>query len=412
MLYNSIKIIDGKLIFKNSISEDAGLSFSYGMEAARKIEDAGYDAYIVGGAVRDILLGKIPAEVDISTSAPEEVIQRIFKDAKRIFPKKYSAFKIAGKSWYVEIIRMRKDIRTMGRQAEVEFTDDLSEDLRRRDFTINAIALKSDLSIIDLFGGIDDIENRLIRTIGDAETRFTEDHLRILRAVRFASSLDFAIEKNTAEAIRKLAHLTKNLSPQWIWRELKKGLSAPHRFKKLLIEYDIWQNLFGEIFKNPQENFDALFRAKEGNISLAGILALFFYENSKNFYGYAQKLLSIVEIPKNLRNGFIEVAKIISNMKNLYSISVKERIKLLDSEFLSTALDVAEYIDDLRSTAAYIREKYTAIGSRPLISGGDLSGIEKSRRSEIMAKIRLAQLSGEIKSRSDALELLKKLQDE
>ncbi len=409
MFYKSIKIIDGKLQFPSEISESAGLSFSNGLDIAKKLERAGYSAYLIGGAVRDVMLTKIPKEVDIVTDAPAEVVKKIFPEAKQIFPPRYSAFEIDGDGWLVEIVRMRKDISSFGRQAKVEFTDDLSQDLRRRDFTINAIAVKPNLSIIDIFGGIEDIHNKKIRTIGDAETRFREDNLRILRAIRFAARLNFTIEENTANAVHKLAYLTKNLSPQWLWREMNSGMSAPHRLKKMMLEYGIWKNIFGKIFKNPAENFDALSQASERNLADAGIFALFFFEQAENFAEAAQKLLDIVEFPKNLRYDFIEVAKILSILPKLDSLTPKNIVKILDSPMLKIALDTAQYIEELFDVASNIERKYPAIDSPKLISGDDLLklGVDKVEMGNILAKVRIEQYLGKISSREEALKFAK-----
>ena len=406
-----IEIVDGKLKFLCAIFKSAGLSFSKGLDIAEKLEQSGYYAYLIGGAVRDALLGKMPEEVDIATNAPAEILKRIFPKAQPIFPLRYSAFKVAGDGWYIEIVRMRKDVATFGRQAEVEFTDDLSEDLRRRDFTINAIAIKADHSVIDIFGGIEDIHNNKIRTIGDAETRFREDNLRIMRAIRFAAQLNFTIDKNTADAIKKLAYLTQKLSPQWLWREILKAMSAPHRFKKLLIQYGVWENIFGKIFKNPAKNFDAIKKAKEENLADVGIFALFFFEKAENFAESVQKLLATLEFPKNIRYDFIELAKILSTLPKLYSLTPKNIVKILDSSMLKTALDSASYIEELSDIASHIERKYPAIGSPVPISGDDILklGVDKIRVGKILAEVKIAQYSGKISSRNEALKFAEKL---
>lgn len=178
----------------------------------------GHKAYIVGGCVRDILMNKIPADYDIATSAtPKEVISIFEKTVPTGL--KHGTVTVLIDSQPIEVTTFRTETEyTDNRHPEnVEFVSDITQDLSRRDFTINAMAYNPTAGIIDCYGGKADIENKLLRCVGNAEMRFTEDALRILRLFRFASTLNFEIEKNTLNAALKKAYLLQNISRERIF---------------------------------------------------------------------------------------------------------------------------------------------------------------------------------------------------
>ena len=166
------------------------------------IRSHGYEAFIVGGCVRDAALGRIPGDWDITTSAKPEQVKEIFGKTVDTGLKHGTVTIIKHGSGY-EVTTYRIDGEYLdGRHPEtVEFTPDLREDLKRRDFTINAMAYSHETGIVDEFEGMEDLKRRVIRCVGCAKDRFTEDALRILRAVRFAAQLDFVIEDETYKAI-------------------------------------------------------------------------------------------------------------------------------------------------------------------------------------------------------------------
>ena len=170
------------------------------------IRHAGYEACVVGGCVRDSLLGKEPEDWDITTSALPLQIKSLFKNTVDTGIKHGTVMVIRSKRGY-EVTTYRIDGEYIdGRHPEsVEFTPVLGEDLKRRDFTINALAYDPEGGIVDLFGGIPDLENGIIRAVGDPCKRFEEDALRIMRAVRFSAQLSFDIEENTRNAISQFA---------------------------------------------------------------------------------------------------------------------------------------------------------------------------------------------------------------
>lgn len=216
------------------------------------LKEAGFEGFAVGGCVRDTLMGKTPVDWDICTSALPQEVKQVFKTGHIVETGlKHGTVTLVLNHIPYEITTYRtegeyKDFR---RPETVTFVKDISEDLSRRDFTVNAMAYNPEKGVVDLFEGTDDLEKRVIRCVGDPEKRFTEDALRILRGLRFASVLGFEIEEKTAFAIRKLKSLLKNISPERINVEFTKLLSGINR-KKILIDFE---EVFAEILPFPFE---------------------------------------------------------------------------------------------------------------------------------------------------------------
>lgn len=219
-----------------------------GKEIIKKINNHGYEAYIVGGAVRDYLLNVDVHDIDITTNMPMEKLAGLF-DTLNGTGVLYESLTIMYEDEEFEITHFRKESGYLDhRHPIVELTDSLDEDLIRRDFTINALAMDYDGNIIDKFNGLADLDAKLIRTIGNPTKRFTEDALRILRACYFAGKLNFEIEEETQNAIKELANTLINLSKERIYEyfiriaETDKG-NAKHYLKKLQVfsELPDWQ---------------------------------------------------------------------------------------------------------------------------------------------------------------------------
>lgn len=193
------------------------------------LQDNGYEAYAVGGCVRDSILGRVPGDWDITTSAmPEET--------KALFQKTFDTgiehgtvtVLLDGEGYEVTTYRIDGEYEDSRHPKEVTFTRSLEEDLLRRDFTINAMAYNHKDGLVDLFGGTEDISKKVIRCVGDAQARFSEDALRILRGIRFAAQLGFEIEESTRAGMKKLAATLKNISAERIQVELIKTLMSPN----------------------------------------------------------------------------------------------------------------------------------------------------------------------------------------
>ena len=179
--------------------------------------------YIVGGAIRDILLGLKPKDVDFATNLSYETLKTLFSEyTPKETGKSFGVLRIRINNIDYEIAKFREDI--YGKEKKVSFVDDIKNDLARRDFTINAMAYNQKEGIIDLYNGQKDIENRIINFIGNAEERIIEDPLRVLRAFRFMSRLNFSLSENTIEAIKNQKFLLKNIPEEKITMEFSKLL--------------------------------------------------------------------------------------------------------------------------------------------------------------------------------------------
>ena len=179
--------------------------------------------YIVGGAIRDILLELKPKDVDFATNLSYETLKTLFSEyTPKETGKSFGVLRIRINNIDYEIAKFREDI--YGKEKKVSFVDDIRNDLARRDFTINAMAYNQKEGIIDLYNGQKDIENRIINFIGNAEERIIEDPLRVLRAFRFMSRLNFSLSENTIEAIKKQKDLLKNIPEERITMEFSKLL--------------------------------------------------------------------------------------------------------------------------------------------------------------------------------------------
>ncbi|WP_448782665.1 CCA tRNA nucleotidyltransferase [Blautia sp.] len=193
------------------------------------LENAGYEAYVVGGCVRDSILGRTPDDWDITTSAKPEQVKELFHRTVDTGLQHGTVTVLMEKEGYeVTTYRVDGEYEDGRHPKEVTFTASLEEDLKRRDFTINAMAYNPSRGLVDLFGGMEDIDRKIIRCVGDPLERFTEDALRIMRAVRFSAQLGFTIEDETRKALKVLAPNLKHVSAERIQTELVKLLVSPH----------------------------------------------------------------------------------------------------------------------------------------------------------------------------------------
>lgn len=207
------------------------------LEIAKVLNGAGYEAWCVGGAVRDTLLGVPNTDYDVATSATPEAVKSLFK---KVIPvgERFGTVAVKIRRRMHEVTTFRRDVQTDGRHAVVEYGASLEDDLARRDFTINAIAYQPlQHQWRDPFNGSADLERRVVRAVGDATQRFREDYLRILRALRFAARFDFTIHSATWDAIRSEAPGLTQLSAERVRDEWFKGLRTARSVKVLL---ELW----------------------------------------------------------------------------------------------------------------------------------------------------------------------------
>lgn len=287
----------------------------------------GFEAYIVGGCVRDVLMRKVPHDYDICTSAKPEQIKECFDGFTTIETGiKFGTVVVVSGGENVEVTTYRVDGEYAdGRHPEsVTFTPCLREDLARRDFTVNALCYSEEDGVIDFFGGRKDIEEKQIVAVGEAEKRFEEDALRIMRALRFASVLGFAIEKSTDAAIRKLFSSIENVSKERIQVELRK-LIMGHDADRILISYsrELEENIPGmvpsEISTMPE---NAAYR-----------LAVLFPENTGTYLKklkFDNKTISLAKNAADIRGkDFPEKEADILHLLNVYG---KEVVMLFAEE--------------------------------------------------------------------------------
>ncbi len=395
----------------------------------KNINNHGYEAYVVGGAVRNYLLGKDIADFDVTTNALPDYIEKLFE---KTIPtgKKFGTITVLHDNNSYEITTFRSDgVYSDGRRPDsVSFSKELKEDLKRRDFTINAMCMDYDENIIDYFGGKEDLKNGIIKCIGNPDERFNEDALRMIRAVRFMTQLRFTIDEETRLSIIKNSHFIKAISIERIHDELNKILLSekPSRGIRMLVNTGLMDYIIPEYLStvgfnqhNPYHDKDVFEHVMEvlDNIEpkLNLRLAAFFHDISKpecftqdengrgHFYGHHIKSATVTkEIMRRLKysNDLIEDVSILIRYHYLKEIDMKDKgvkrfinnvgIDRLDDMF---ALNIAD-IKGKSSTANFdkveaLRKKCNEIinNKEPLnrkdldIDGNDLEnlGIKKGK---------------------------------
>lgn len=223
------------------------------------LQDAGYEAYIVGGCVRDAVLSKEPDDWDITTSAKPMEVKALFNRTIDTGLQHGTVTVMFGKEGYeVTTYRVDGKYEDHRRPNSVTFTGSLIEDMKRRDFTINAMAYNDDEGIVDNFHGVEDLEAHIIRCVGEPSERFDEDALRILRAIRFSAQLNFEIDESTKAAIENQAKYLRDISAERIQVELTKLLMADHP-ERLITAYELGVTKivlpeFDKMMETPQIN--------------------------------------------------------------------------------------------------------------------------------------------------------------
>lgn len=251
------KILEGQSVADRQMEKTAEVGAAIEIaKAARevmdRIEEAGHDAYAVGGSVRDALLGRAPYDWDLATSASAETIMSLFPRAAKTGIK-FGIVKVFHEGMTIDVATYRKDgpYEDCRRPCHVDFTPNLEEDLKRRDFTMNAMAFSPTRGLKDPFKGQEDLAKKLIRTVGDPFERFKEDALRILRAVRFAGQLNFEIDKASQLAMKSKAELLAMISVERIREEFDKIIISanPAKSLSLCLKLGLLPYILGEPFR-------------------------------------------------------------------------------------------------------------------------------------------------------------------
>ncbi len=295
------------------------------------------EAFIVGGCVRDSIIGLTPNDYDITTSASPNEIMDIFREYKIIETgiKHGTVTLIKNNSEYeITTYRIDGDYNDNRRPDYVEFTKDITKDLERRDFTINAMAYNHKAGLVDEFEGIKDLDRKLIKTVGIADERFNEESLRIIRAVRFSSKLGFNLEDETLNSIYKNMNLIKNVSVERIQQELNKILISKNP-EKLYILYDA--EMFKYIGLNDIhiEKLD-LIKLKECKNDIVLRLTILIYIMSN--INEAIKLLDILKYSNKIKNNCINLLKYIDEDISIDKLKVKRYLNKIGKENLNNVI--------------------------------------------------------------------------
>lgn len=423
-------------------------------EVLEKLEKAGFEAYIVGGCVRDGIMGKTAHDYDITTSAEPPETERVFSDCRVVETGlKHGTVTVLFKGMSVEITTFRVDgDYPDGRHpSEVSFSRNLEDDLARRDFTMNAIAYSPSRGFIDIFGGEADIKTRVIRCVGEPEKRFSEDALRVMRALRFSAVLGFDIEENTKSALLLKKETLAKVSKERIFSELKQLLCGEN-VKRVLLEY---REVFAEIIPEIQEMFDYEQHSKYHNSTLFEHtaraveaaprreemrLAMFFHDIGKpscrstdengegHYYGHAaksaelaDKILRELKCDNALRVRVCEIIKYHDIPIELSYRAIKRQLSKLGGELFCDVM-VAHIADDsakqpftlartetareaIRIAEEIAREKPCLDLKSLAVTGGDLKEIMKPspRMGEILGELLNEVVDGTLENDKAAL---------
>ncbi len=372
----------------------------FAIKCLEKIETAGFEAWFVGGCVRDSLIGREFSDIDITTNALPEEVESLFE---KTVPtgKKHGTITVIIDKNPIEVTTYRSEFGYDDNRHpnEIRFEKDISADLSRRDFTMNALAFNPKRNILDLFGGQEDLKNGVIKTVGNPNERFSEDALRILRAFRFASQLGYAIEDNTRKAALSLSETLENLSGERVLTELKKLSEGknPYVIEELLKTDCLVQFGVGKLKANPKSfsDIDREFKAPfflylcEHNISL--IKEKLKADNKVIRQLEVLDLISETEIPKSKTE-----LKLIFNRYPDYLDLYLNYIKLIHPENFDSINSFAKEIFENREPYMV---KHLAIGGKELMN----LDIKDSEIGRILEKLTLNVIQNPENNQSDIL---------
>lgn len=351
----------------------------YVSDVLNRLEENGFSAYVVGGCVRDYLLGRPINDFDVATSAlPEEMLE-IFKDYRTVNNGiKHGTVAVVSEGRLVEVTTFRSDgtYTDSRRPDSVSFVRNIEEDLARRDFTINAMAYRESEGIIDLYGGQEDLKNKLIRCVGDPHKRFSEDALRIMRGMRFASTLGFGIEEETLSAMLETKHLLQKIAKERITSEFRGMLLGESIYDVLMSCREVIYELIPELRvedsyimkKYPDMTlWEHTVRAVSMSKNLYERLCMLLHDVAKP---YCKVMVDGKEkYPNHAEKGAEIAEEIISRFRfeKLVNKAVLKLIKNHSIRFPKTLVDMRRFVRDFGYdfTSDWLDIKYADVFSKP-----------------------------------------------
>ena len=373
-----------------------------------KLESMGKSAHIVGGSVRDFLLLKTPFDYDITTDALPDEMKEIFSGFRTVETGiKHGTLTVLvdGEPYEVTTYRVDGEYEDHRHPKEVSFTDSLAGDLARRDFTMNAICYSERDGFVDMFSGIEDIKNKIIRAVGDPARRFEEDALRILRAIRFSAVLGFEIEENTRKWAIAKAPLLSAVSPERIYTEFKKLVGADHAYGVI----EKYPEILGEFFLKDITLPDAeRFRIAGYEARLFSLFALSTAAPATAFVDFCDRMRTDSKIKKLGR-------AVLDNLNA--DMSTRSAILLLVSslseEVVRTVIAVREVLSVENTPKMHELDEILSLGyplslSSLAVSGDDMKAIGFSGREigEVLTNLLTLVLSDKVRNERNALTTL------
>lgn len=422
-------------------------------DIVKRLRAAGHEAYLVGGCVRDALMGRPPGDYDVVTSARPEEVQRLFPVTIPVGVSFGVVLVVEdGRNHEVATYRTESGYVDGRRPSQISFAS-LQEDVRRRDFTVNGLAMDPETGqVLDYVGGVADIRERIIRTIGPSSERFTEDHLRMLRAVRFAANLDFTMEPETLAAIQSHASAIHRISAERIREEMTKLLKRPgaRRGLEMLFQAGLLQELFpeietlrhieqppayhpeGTVWEHTLRMFDALHGAGGNEADHRLAWAVMLHDMGKavtrseddkgiHFYGHVEKGVLLAEgLMRRLKFSGADMETVLALIQNhmrfmhvrqMRPSTLKRFLRLPDFE-LHLTLHRLDCVGShgLLDHYDYCREALIALPAEALhpprlLTGHDLMAMgfpAGPRLKEMLQSLEDAQLNGEITDKAGA----------
>lgn len=368
-----------------------------------KLKRAGYRADVVGGAVRDFLLGKEPSDYDITTSAEPDEIKSVFSADRTVdtgIQHGTVSVILSNKAYEITSYRIDGEYLDSRHPASVSFTRNIEEDLKRRDFTVNAMAYNRNDGLTDLFFGRRDLQDGIIRAVGDAETRFSEDALRILRALRFASMLDFIIEENTASAMYSSLERLKAVSVERIYTE----------WQKLLAGKGAWRiiNKHSEIIKVFLDELSQITLPEEEKFNKASPVLRF--ASLFHFAGYEKFKKNLKKLRVDNKTKELAEALFENYLSDYDRVGIKFMLSRIGEEKAKAVLEFRELLSLTSNNELSIYESVLESGecyslSALAVNGNELIslGTKGKKTGEVLSSLLSKVIKGELPNEKNAL---------